>query len=143
MAKAKPIYLSQEEKRVLKSWSQSGRTEQRLAERARMILALAEGQTNREVALRLRTRQARVSKWRTRFAQQGREGLKDAPRQGAPRRYDQQTERRILAVLDEGVMCFVRIGADHFLAEFFVKRLDSLPVVFSQPDEELVWVILP
>lgn len=101
MAKAKPIRLSQEEKGVLKSWSQSGRTEQRLAERARMILALAEGQTNREVALRLRTRQARVSKWRTRFAQQGREGLKDAPRQGAPRRYDQQTERRILAVLDE------------------------------------------
>ena len=101
MAKAKHIYLSQEEKGVLKSWSQSGRTEQRLAERARMILALAEGQTNREVALRLRTRQARVSKWRTRFAQQGREGLKDVPRQGAPRRYNQQTERRILAVLDE------------------------------------------
>ena len=58
MAKSKPIRLSQEEKGVLKSWSQSGRTEQRLAERARMILALAEGQTNREVALRLRTRQA-------------------------------------------------------------------------------------
>ena len=101
MAKSKPIRLSQEEKGVLKSWSQSGRTEQRLAERARMILALAEGQTNREVALRLRTRQARVSKWRTRFAQQGREGLKDAPRQGVPQCYDQQTERRILAVLDE------------------------------------------
>ena len=47
MAKSKPI-RSQEEKGVLKSWS-SGRT-QRLAERARMILALAEGQTNREVA---------------------------------------------------------------------------------------------
>ena len=49
MAKSKPIRLSQEEKGVLKSWSQSGRTEQRLAERARMILALAEGQTNRRL----------------------------------------------------------------------------------------------
>ncbi|NOZ20973.1 MAG: helix-turn-helix domain-containing protein [Planctomycetes bacterium] len=49
----------------------------------------------------MNTYPGRVSKWRTRFARLGIEGLKDAPRTGPPPRYDESTERRILAVLDE------------------------------------------
>lgn len=47
MAKGTPITLSEEERTILVSWSQAGKTEHRLAERARMILALAAGHTNR------------------------------------------------------------------------------------------------
>lgn len=101
MAKGTRIALSAEERKVLVSWTQAGTTEQRLAERARMILALAEGRTNEEIAAGLKTRAARVSKWRTRFARQGSDGLSDAVRDGRPHQYGAATERRILAVLGE------------------------------------------
>jgi transposase len=101
MAKGTPLALSEEERTMLVSWIQAGKTERRLAERARMILALAEGHTNQEIAAGLQTRAARVSKWRTRFARQGLAGLSDAVRDGRPSQYGAQTERRILAVLDE------------------------------------------
>ncbi len=101
MAKGTPIALSAEERKVLVSWTQSGKTEHRLAERGRMILALAEGHTNQEIAAGLKTRAARVSKWRTRFARQGIAGLSDALRDGRPQQYGAATERRILAVLEE------------------------------------------
>lgn len=101
MGKAKIIKLSDEERKTLFTWLRSGTTEHRLTERAKIILAAAEGQTTRTIAETLKTRPARVSKWRTRFAHNGVEGLQDAPRRGAPIRYDKNTERRILEVLDE------------------------------------------
>jgi len=53
------------------------------------------------IAAQLQTTPATVSKWRVRFARVGLEGLVDAPRSGAPGRYSEATERRILAQLDE------------------------------------------
>ena len=41
-----------------------------------------------------------VSKWRLRFASDRLAGLGDAPRSGKPRTYREDTDRRILAVLD-------------------------------------------
>lgn len=101
MAKGTPIALNEDERTMLVSWIHAGKTERRLAERARMILALADGHTNQAIAADLHTRPARVSKWRTRVADQGLAGLTDAGRDGRPPRYDVTTERRILAVLDE------------------------------------------
>lgn len=101
MANRTSIVLSDEERTILVSWVHAGKTERRLAERARMMLALADGHTNQAVAADLRTRAARVSKWRTRFARSGLAGLTDAGREGRPPQYGVQTERRILAVLDE------------------------------------------
>jgi transposase len=56
-----------------------------------------------EIARRLAVRPGTVSKWRTRFAEEGLAGLDDAPRSGAPAVYDERTERRILARLDQPV----------------------------------------
>lgn len=66
-----------------------------------MILLANEGKKTQEIAEEMNTHPGRVSKWRTRFGRRGIEGLKDAPRTGPPRHYDESTERRILAVLDE------------------------------------------
>jgi transposase len=101
MARAKSITLTDEERKTLLSWLRSGTTEHRLAERAKIILTAAEGQSTRKIAQTLKTRPARVSKWRTRFRQGGVPGLQDAHRPGPPRRYDEKTARRILKVLDE------------------------------------------
>jgi transposase len=72
-----------------------------MVERATIVLAAAEGSGTTEIARQLLTRPARVSKWRTRFARDRLTGLVDAPRPGARARYDESTERRILAALDE------------------------------------------
>ena len=101
MAKATVIRLTGEERKRLLSWIRAGTTEQRLVRRARMILLASEGKKTKEIAEVMSTYPGRVSKWRTRFARLGIEGLKDAPRTGPPPRYDKSTERRILAVLDE------------------------------------------
>lgn len=97
---ATPIELSKQESEILSQWSSSVTTEHRLVERARIILLAAEGLPTREIARRLRTRPARVSKWRTRFAEQRITGLSDSPRSGKPAKYDAETEKRILAQLD-------------------------------------------
>jgi len=101
MRRATVVELTEAERKVLESWVRSGTTQRRLAERAAIILAAAEGKRTAEIAKDMSTRSARVSKWRTRFAREGIEGLKDKPRGGSPRRYTGETERRILAVIDE------------------------------------------
>lgn len=103
MKRAVKIILSDEEKETLLSWIRSGTTQHQLVERARIVLSAAEGKQNKAIANELNTRPARIGKWRTRFAERRIKGLFDAPRQGAPNRYDAETERRILSVLDEAV----------------------------------------
>jgi len=94
------ITLKAEEESTLNQWLRAGTTEHRLSERARIIVLASQGQSTTEIARRLQTRPARVSRWRQRFARQGLEGLQDAPRPGKPPRYDVETEKRVLAQLD-------------------------------------------
>ena len=95
------IDLTPEEEATLRHWTRQGTSEQRLVERARVILLSHEGLTVEKIAERLNTRLARVSKWRQRFVQSRLEGLSDAPRSGKPSKYNERTEERILKMLDE------------------------------------------
>lgn len=99
--RATVVELTNEEEKTLKQWSQAGTTEQRLGERARIILLASQGKGTHPIAFALGTRPARVSKWRQRFARNRLAGLRDAPRTGQPRRYDASTERRVLRQLDQ------------------------------------------
>src|SRR5208337_1174739 len=87
------LTLTPEDRSMLESWVRAGKTERRLAERARMVLAAANGQSTIEIARTQRRRPATVSKWRVRFSQAGLTGLQDAPRPGAVPRYDETTRR--------------------------------------------------
>src|SRR5438445_1734130 len=98
--RAAEVVVTSEQRATLQSWLAAGKTEQRLAFRTQIILALAEGLSNKATAGRLATRPATVSKWRGRFARQGLAGVADAPRSGKPRHYPTNDERRIIAVLD-------------------------------------------
>jgi transposase len=95
------IALSEPERVQLERWVRQPKTERRYAERARMVLLAAAGVANLEIARRLATRPARVSKWRTRFEREGLAGLADEPRLGKAAVYDATTRARILAKLDE------------------------------------------
>ena len=98
---ATTIALSADEEKTLTMWTRAGTTEQRVAERARIVLAAARGDATTAIASRLRVRPATVSTWRRRFAAHRLTGLQDRPRGGAPARYHASTERRILALLDQ------------------------------------------
>jgi transposase len=71
-----------------------------MVERSNVILLAAEGLSAREIARRLKTRLARVSKWRQRFNRDRLAGLQDAPRTGKPKTYGQTEEKRILELLN-------------------------------------------
>src|SRR5450830_760971 len=111
------IRLSAEERSALEKNVRAAKTEQRLAFRSRIILLAAEGIGTNAIAAQMQTSPATVSKWRVRFARVGLEGLADAPRCGAPGRYTEETERRILAQLDEPVPGGRRCGPRGSLRE--------------------------
>lgn len=85
---------------MLEGWVRATTTEQRLALRARIVLAAAAGTGTERIAVTEGVRPATVSKWRKRYAGQGLSGLQDSPRPGAVRRYDSGVERRVLEGLD-------------------------------------------
>ncbi len=72
------------DKPVLESWLRAGKTEQRYRDRAKIILELHKGKSNKEVSTQLNTREATVSKWRKRFEENGIIGLQDGFRSGNP-----------------------------------------------------------
>ena len=80
-----PLQLTNEERETFQQWSRRPKTAQALAQRARIILACADGKKNFVVASTLYVTQQTVSKWRRRFVARRLDGLLDEPRPGAPR----------------------------------------------------------
>ena len=101
MGVATPVQLADDERDTLETWVRRTTTEQRIVQRARIVLEAAAGKTTKEVAALFQVRPATVSRWRTRFAEHRVAGLADAPRPGKPVKYGETTERRILAQLDQ------------------------------------------
>jgi transposase len=101
MSKPAVVSLTGEEEQILREWTRAGTSEHRLVERAKVILLLHQGVANLEIARQLNTRPARVSKWRQRFAKRRLDGLRDADRKGRPSVYNEATDKRVLALLDE------------------------------------------
>jgi transposase len=85
------IELSDTERETLERWVRRHSSAQALALRSRIVLACAEGKTNKAVAAAERVHPTTVSKWRHRFAADRLEGLRDAPRPGAVRTIADET----------------------------------------------------
>jgi transposase len=83
-----PLVLTETEREELVALTLRRKTAQALAQRARIVLACADGQDNKVVAAKQRVTPQMVSKWRGRFVEHRLEGLLDAPRSGAPRTID-------------------------------------------------------
>lgn len=100
-APAIAVSISDSERSLLEAWVRSHTTEQRLAFRARVILAAALGEGSASIARREDVRLSTVSTWRRRFADQGVAGLQDERRSGRPETYGAEAAQRVLAKLDE------------------------------------------
>src|SRR3954447_7780190 len=97
----KELILSDEEHSTLEQWARRPKTAQRLALRARVVLACTSGLTNTQVATQVGVTMPTVGKWRSRFVDDRLDGLLDEPRPGAPRSVtDAQVEQIITATLE-------------------------------------------
>jgi len=81
----KALTLAKAEHEQLRSLSSSRSLPHGLVRRVRIVLMAAEGLTNRAIAEKIGLSSATVGKWRTRYLEQGLEGLHDELRSGRPR----------------------------------------------------------
>lgn len=82
---------------MLLKWRRSPTTPQKLVRRAVIVLAAAEGLTNKAVSERGLGSVQTIGLWRKRYAAYGLEGLKDEPKPGRPRRIGQDKVAEIVA----------------------------------------------
>ena len=95
------IELSEGERAQLEAWTRRRTSAQALAQRARIVLAAAEGLKNTEIAERLGVSRNMAMTWRARFAEHRLDGLLDEPRPGRPRTItDEQVEEVIVKTLE-------------------------------------------
>ncbi len=82
------LALSDEDRLTLESWARASSLRAGLVERARIVLAVSDGEGTTAVARRLGVSRPTVIKWRDRYAQAGLEALGDASRSGRPTELD-------------------------------------------------------
>lgn len=92
------LVLTTAEQEALQRWARRPKSAQALAQRARLVLACAQGKSNtvvsREMGLTMKT----IGKWRSRFVVHRLEGLLDEPRPGAPRQVRDSDVERVLTL---------------------------------------------
>src|SRR5271165_5295244 len=91
--KARSIILTPAEQADLELVARRSTSAARDVFRAGVILRVAAGASNEEIAAAMATRAATASKWRGRFLRNRINGLQDAPRSGKPATYDRKSER--------------------------------------------------
>lgn len=92
------LVLTTEEQQMLERWARRPKSAQALAQRARVVLACAQGKLNTVVSRETGLTQQTVGKWRGRFARHRLEGLLDEPRPGAPRQIGDADVERVLTL---------------------------------------------
>jgi transposase len=97
MGVVRQIEVAAEDRLQLERIVRAASSEVRMVERARIVLCAAEGQTAEEIAAGVGCSLPTVVKWRSRYARAGLEGLRDAPRSGAPLTHGSEVRALLIA----------------------------------------------
>lgn len=117
------LKLAKEERSELVRLARRRTAGSALVERARIVLACAEGADNQEVAEMLSVSPPTVGKWRRRFVESRLDGLFDEPRVGRPRLItDEHVERIVDATLHEKPK-----ASTHWSSRMLAKQLELSP----------------
>ena len=92
---APAISLDAMMKAALDQLVRSPSTPQGVVQRSQIVLAAAAGKSNQQIAGELHLPEVTVGKWRRSFAEQGLQGLEDAPRSGRPVIYGPEIVQRV------------------------------------------------
>jgi len=98
---ATQITLTQAERAELEGLARSTKTEYRLRLRARIVLLAADGMKTRAIGRAVGCTTGTASKWRVRYAEKRLAGLDETGDRGAEPKYGAETDKRILALLDQ------------------------------------------
>ncbi|HEU4568399.1 MAG TPA: IS630 family transposase [Marmoricola sp.] len=112
------LELSDEDRATLTSWTRSRTLAAGRAERARIVLAVAEGSGTSAVARQVGVSRPTVIKWRDRFAAQGLAGLEDEERSGRPKSVD---DAAIIAATLEPPP--TKLGVTHWSSRLLGRQL--------------------
>jgi transposase len=82
------VQLRDEDRATLLSWTRSSSVRAGLAQRAKIVLAAADGEGTNSICRRLGVTRPTVGHWKKRYASDGLAGLDDAPRSGRPKTID-------------------------------------------------------
>ena len=97
---ATAITLTDLERSELEGLARSTKTEHRMRLKAQIVLMAAEGAATRATGRALGCTTGTASKWRVRYAKDRLAGFSEVGARGAEAKYDGETDRRILALLD-------------------------------------------
>jgi transposase len=97
-APAKRIQLSGEDRRQLERIVRSRTAQRRAVERARIVLAAADGRPAARIASEVGCSERTVWKWRRRFEEDGLVGLRDEARPGRPLVHGAQVRAKLIAL---------------------------------------------
>jgi transposase len=92
------VVLTDADRRVLPRRARAQRCPHRAVQRARIVLAAAEGRANAAIARRLGICVDTVRKWRARSCAEGLAGLADRPRPGRQRVFPATAEAEVKAL---------------------------------------------
>ena len=90
------LKLTAEQRQELQRWAQSRTLPAGDVFRARLLLALAEGRTYREIAHSMKTSTPTVARWKMRFEQDGMAGLEGRHRGSKPRAATPAVQARVI-----------------------------------------------
>ncbi len=97
-AHAKRVEISSGDRTELERRARSRAGEQRMVERARVVLLAGEGRPASEIAERLGCAQRTVKTWRARYEHEGLDGLGDRPKPGRPITHGPEVRARLIAL---------------------------------------------
>ena len=95
---APPLSVHESDLEILRALVRARTTEQRLAQRARIVLCAAEGKPNRRIAAEVGVAPMTVLLWRERYQRAGLAGLADEARSGRPPTYGRNERDRVIAL---------------------------------------------